>query len=235
MRDTRQQFEHALFRLAKFDPWQQTFQAQFEVAALRLWNIKHPGSKMKFSILRKRHFDTIRPLFEGFKARALIIDNRHSAQRQRLRALLDQLALTLPIRRSNTRWRRVWSNCSSNYSTQGFGAGTYARNSVENQADTARAAGIPVVIRSQTVKTNPDSFTHFAPTSISYYEAWCPIDSDVDVELLQRKSRPSIVEQVRLCWKRGVNPRVYHYFLPPDFETKHGLDYFGGMNQQKVK
>ena len=35
---------------------------------------------------------------------------------------------------------------------------------------------------------------------------------------------PSLVEQVRMSWRRGVNPRVYNPFLPVGFEEKHGLD-----------
>lgn len=239
-RTIRQQFEHALACLGRFNgsgirqPWQRALQAEFETAALTSWRVKHPRSRMKFPTLRKRHFDFIRPVFDRFKARATTIGDRRSVQRSRLHALLDRLATTLPVYHSDTRWRRVWTDSSSSHSTQGFGACKYARNSVENQADIARAAGIPVVIRAQVSTYQRVQYDRYASGSITHYEAWCPVYSDTDVELLRRKSGPSLIEQVRLCWKRGVNPRVYNPFLPSDFEAKHGLGYFGGITEKAV-
>lgn len=43
-----------------------------------------------------------------------------------------------------------------------------------------------------------------------------------------------MVEVVRLCWKREVNPRVMYPFLPHGFEERHGLDYFGGKALDKA-
>lgn len=237
MRTPRQQFEQALCRLTAHNgtglnlSWQRALQDEFETAAITLWRVEHPRSRMKFSTLRKRHFDFIRPIFDRFKSRATAIGTRRSVQRTRLHSLLDRLALspTLFVYRSDTRWRCVWSSSSSSYSTQGFGACKYARNSVENQADIARAAGVPVVIRAQVSTHQRTQYDRYAPDSTTHYEAWCPIYSDTDVELLRRKPGPSLIEQVRLCWKRGTNPRVYNPFLPPNFEAQHGLDCFGGI------
>ena len=43
-----------------------------------------------------------------------------------------------------------------------------------------------------------------------------------------RKPVQSFKDQIKSCWKRGVNPRVYNPFLPAGLEEKLGLDYFGG-------
>ena len=47
-------------------------------------------------------------------------------------------------------------------------------------------------------------------------------------EILKRKPAVPLRETVRLCWKRGVNPRVSMPFLPHGYEESVGLDYFGG-------
>jgi len=48
-----------------------------------------------------------------------------------------------------------------------------------------------------------------------------------------RRPGPTLREQVRLCWKRGVNPRVYSPFLPHGYEQSVGLDYFGGETEPR--
>ena len=47
-------------------------------------------------------------------------------------------------------------------------------------------------------------------------------------DFAMRKPVQSFKDQIKSCWKRGVNPRVYNPFLPAGLEEKLGLDYFGG-------
>lgn len=55
------------------------------------------------------------------------------------------------------------------------------------------------------------------------------VNCDADTwEVVKAKPGVSLKEWVRLCWKRGVNPRVFNPYLPHGFEEKNGLDFFGG-------
>lgn len=61
---------------------------------------------------------------------------------------------------------------------------------------------------------------------VYYYEvlAYCCED---DLPLIIHHPPPTIREQVKMCWGRGINPRVYCPFLPHGYEGKVGLDFFG--------
>ena len=49
----------------------------------------------------------------------------------------------------------------------------------------------------------------------------------VDAEILRRCPPPTLREQVRRSWARGVNPRVFNPFLPHGYEEQVGIDFFG--------
>lgn len=116
----------------------------------------------------------------------------------------------------------------SSYGSQGYGARSYARNSAESRADVARACGVDVEI-TEDVRTweGLDWSGRMTKHSLSTFHVCVGVASKVDVELLKRLPGPTLREQVRLCWKRGVQPRVFNPFLPHDYEEKNGLDYFG--------
>lgn len=109
---------------------------------------------------------------------------------------------------------KVYEVWDATYQSQGFGAGTYARNAAELEvADRLRLAGIPCeVVRSDEIKG------YLVRAAV-----WC----DVDVDLCRHLPAPSLRQQVALCWQRGVNPRVYDPFLPHGYEQSVGLDYQG--------
>lgn len=108
----------------------------------------------------------------------------------------------------------------------------YAQAAAQMDADRATLAGIPAVV----VQIN-----NWSPDMSEYYTTYrrgematpcwaCVVDVEdprVDLEILKHSPAPSLVEQVRLCWARGVNPRVYNPFLPHGFEEKHGISYTG--------
>jgi len=53
----------------------------------------------------------------------------------------------------------------------------------------------------------------------------------LDGEVVKRRYAFTLKERVRRCWKNGLNPRVFHPFLPHGYEEKNSLDYFG--NEKK--
>lgn len=98
------------------------------------------------------------------------------------------------------------------YRSQGFGQDRYTIAEAESHADQARAFNIPVEVTPSEDGMSLNVHVH--------------VESDLDVEILIRRPL-SLREQVRLFWKRGVNPRVYMPFLPYGYEEKQGLDYHG--------
>lgn len=60
--------------------------------------------------------------------------------------------------------------------------------------------------------------------------SWCcevAVRNELHGRAAKRKG-VDMVELVRLCWSKGLNPRVYFPYLPHGFEERHGLDFFGG-------
>lgn len=126
---------------------------------------------------------------------------------------------------------------SEDYRTQGFGAIDYARGMAEMVANQARFYKIPVSIAQVTPEwaTTEARRGRRAPVGgwIPHAEFRVFVEVEhaiIDLLLIQIGPGADLVEQVRLCWARGVNPRVYNPFLPHDFESKHGLDYHGGRH-----
>ena len=118
---------------------------------------------------------------------------------------------------------RLWRTVSaSSYSSQGYGAERYAQAAAQQYVDVAECAGIKAeVLRCE--ERGPTT----GCTLVSF-EVRAEVAANLDLEILSRRPGPTLREQVRLSWKRGVNPRVYNPYLPHDYEARHGLDYFGG-------
>ncbi len=152
------------------------------------------------------------------------------AKLERLTADLNELAQGCTPRVGST-WRKLGTGGS--YHTQGLGAGRYEKGSAEMLADKARLCDVPVDVV-QVCAWTPDMHTAFPKghESQGQWTVFVAVESEADVEIVRRRPGLSLVEQVRLCWKRGVNPRVYNPYLPHGFEEKHGLDFFGNYKEK---
>lgn len=114
----------------------------------------------------------------------------------------------------------------ANYSSQGYGANRYAKNSAMFEADKAEHNGLTAEVRTLDTAARDrwgiayDTYGVFANTN------------EAGLALLEFMEQPPLREQVRLSWKRGTNPRVYMPFLPHGYEEKEGLDFFGGDTRE---
>jgi hypothetical protein len=183
---------------------------QLEVGDLqRRLQRKNPGGGV---------FDRVRGVHEP------LLERRASALYEELTALRKRLSELAPLAEVRAAgpdgdWYALELRSTWDYSTQGFGALHYAEGAVQFTADVARALGFVdgvdlVVLR------------------VPYHteDAWLAavrVEDAIDVEIVKRSPPPPLREQVRLCWKRGVNPRVYNPFLPHGYEEQVGIDYFG--------
>lgn len=138
---------------------------------------------------------------------------RHDAETNAMEDRLWACAADCPVPVATDRMTVVAHAWTASYHTQGLGAASYARAAVESKADVARLAGLNVEI-------------HYRKDTLGSVEAWANT-TELGARLLHYKPGPSLREQVRLCWERHVNPRVYHPFLPAGYEEAEGIDCFG--------
>lgn len=115
------------------------------------------------------------------------------------------------------------SESGSNYATQGYGANHYARQALQQRADKAELHGLKTEVRKMSEQRVGGPY----PWTVETYGLFANTTA-IGWEMLKRRPDVPIRECVRLCWKRGVNPRVYYPFLPHGYEEKTGLDFFGG-------
>jgi len=114
------------------------------------------------------------------------------------------------------RMQHVSTHYKSTWSTQGYGDVTYARNAAQMEVDRIEANGYTGVIRE---------------CGNGQFEILVNVGTFADWTILKAKPGPSLREQIRLCWKRGVNPRVYQPFLPHGLEEKLGIDFQGNYTR----
>lgn len=153
------------------------------------------------------------------------------AEDERLHAALE--ALTKPRREAaraatfsdadtRTTWRLFACVSASSYRSQGYGCDKYTRAAAQEYVAHAARYGVKAEVRDVALERRTET------TGLRHCEVWVLADSR-DVELLRDKPDDvSLREWVRMCWKRGVNPRVYNPHLPHGYEEQHGLDFFGG-------
>lgn len=168
-----------------------------------------------------------------FKARAELLTGNANARRKAAEDALDKLASPEALRPVPGARLPLSTHYTGSYSSQGPGAENYARNSAEASADVARFHGVEVEVRRVEGPPYPSYDWMGRPYTYRsvHFEVLAAVAGEVDVEILRRLRGLPLREQVRLCWKRGVNPRVYNPFLPHGYEEKVGLDYFGGEVQ----
>lgn len=139
------------------------------------------------------------------------------AQQSQLIARLKGLASEAAIHRAGPDgyWHFLDSRRDDDYRSQGYGASRYAEGAVQIAADVARAEGFV------------DGYDLLVLRHDDVCIAVVRVEDDLDVQILRRLPGIPLREQVRLCWKRGVNPRVFNPWLPHNFEHEAGLDYSG--------
>lgn len=191
------------------------------------WQDRFPNKRGKFSLtramgdfgaeeyerIRQQHWtEFCQPRADAFR------DKQKELERQ-----LDELAEKI-VPQPGDEWN-LWRDVStSSYGSQGYGATHYAKAAAENTADTARMYRLEADVRPRYSERTPRDM--YAGGAVGF-GVWVKA-SVVDLAILDRKPGPGLREWVRLCWARGVNPRVYNPWLPFGYEEQAGLDYFGG-------
>ncbi len=205
---------------------QQTFTAQSDAvqaachAALET-DFRTQWPRRKWSLDRAIQCPNLTTLRTEFQARADALFARHQGHLKTLDAILASLAETTPVWTTGD-LRKAMVASAHTYMSQGYGASRYAERQAQMVADKARFHGLTAEVRPEGPARTESRW------GITYqdYAVWVNTDED-GWKLLERKPEVPLKEWLRLCWKRGVNPRVYNPFLPAGLEEKLGIDYFG--------
>ena len=158
--------------------------------------------------------------FPHIEERYLALAGALIQREKELETALDRMAQEEVVRASDCVYTLYASTGTWVYSSQGFGALTYAANAAQMQADKLRYYDIPTHIQKISRDRDQWGIEH------ADFNIWAQADSRT-CEVIRRKNSLPLREWVKLCWKRGVNPRVYQPFLPSGYEESVGLDYFG--------
>ncbi len=120
-------------------------------------------------------------------------------------------------------WKLFATVSTSSYRSQGYGCAKYTREAAQDYVHHAARHGVRGEVRDVALAQRTDL------TDLSHCDVYVLVAGDRDVALLHDKPDDvPLREWVRLCWKRGVNPRVYNPYLPHGYEEQNGLDFFGG-------
>lgn len=159
-------------------------------------------------------------IFARWRAKAdELISAWHQEQETRDAQLRTEAAEELPTIKDLQLVETVYA---STYATQGFGASGYAQAAAENLADLARHYGVPAGVQPVGKARSDKSY------GIRYQDYGVFVQTTpIGWEMLKLRPEPSMREWLKMCWKRGVNPRVYNPYLPHGIEAKLGLDCFG--------
>jgi hypothetical protein len=100
---------------------------------------------------------------------------------------------------------------TSAYASQGFGKDKYAFAKASLLRAHCEAEGIPAFVQKR-----GEDYCVLAETDAA------------GAALIGRRPGLPWKDIVRLCWGWGCQPRVFFWWLPPDFELENGLNFFGG-------
>lgn len=202
-------------------------QQEFGAAVVSAARSKHPKKRnvtpeRAAKLLTDEEYAAIRA---PFQERADALGRQHFDTLKRIKTAMHSLAELATIDVGETEFV-LFERSSCDYSTQGFGASSYARNRCQLEALNARGNGIAAEVRERKDKERRvDGPWSAGP--IQFFEVVVKLASELDLEILRCKPSLPLREQVRLCWKLGANPRVFIQWLDHDYETRVGLDFFG--------
>lgn len=158
-------------------------------------------------------------IYERWKAKAdAVMADHRKAEEDFDAKLIDEALEEIP---ATTFLGQVYTSSASNYRSQGFGASNYAEKAAESKADIARFNGFHAEVR-------PVGSEHRTNDGCRYQDYGVFVNTtDIGWEMLMRRPGPTLRDWLKMCWKRGVNPRVFNPFLSVGLEEKYGIDYFG--------
>jgi hypothetical protein len=152
--------------------------------------------------------------FKPFQDRADELYQQTKSKRESMDEELQELANSIELWNSNTDASIIYSVSDSSYSTQGFGAITYAKGMAEIRAEECKYLGIDANI--ETIRES------YKDIQLVDFAVWVSLNEPEKEILKYKLNSVPFKETVRFCLQRCLNPRVY-WPLPWGYEEKTGL------------
>lgn len=161
-------------------------------------------------------------LFAWFKGRSDTLYEANKVEEEAMEARLKEIAVRSAIPPTPDLHMHE-TRSSGHYSSQGWGAAKYARESIQMEADEAIANGLIAEVRETRRERYSDGYGGGERVDYGLFVN----TTKLGWEMTKRKPAVSLRDWIKSCWKRGVNPRVFNPFLPHGIEEKLGVSYFG--------
>lgn len=205
---------------------------EYREAVVAAMKVKKPKSrKLTFDrALKVLTNDELSAIREPFMKRAAEIQDPLLQREKELGKRANELAEDLQVHPGEKRLK-LKEYSSTTYSTQGYGAISYAQNNAKIASLEAETHGV----KSEVVEVDRGCVKRHWPihdsSAMKDFQVWVFVEDELDVEILRRKP-VSLREHIKACWKHGINPRVMNPYLPYGIEEKLGLDYFGNEKRK---
>lgn len=199
-------------------------QAEYEAEGLALWkSIRRKGWPLaKPDWTKPGALEAREPLDAEYKGKAETLHAQHKAILAECEQEANRIAETLHVEPGED-WHEAERIGSWAYSSQGYGAVSYAKGACENRMLDFEAHGVETRIRKTDAK--PAKGFHGVPSATFVGEA--RVRDALDIEIGKRKPRLSLRDWMKACWRKGLNPRVLNPFLPHGLEERMGVGYQG--------
>lgn len=206
---------------AALDAQNQTLQVAFGIECDRQWRAAFPRQQ-RHGRGKLLEIPGYSELLADWQEATLEIWRRHERLRDAFKSAMAGAARCEELPRV-PELQRVHVSYAGTYSTQ-TQSSRYAKGEAETYADKAKHYGLRAEVRPDgELRTTPGIYGG----SYQDYAVWADT-TEIGAAMLMHRPGIPLRDWIRAYWKRGVNPRVYHYWLPYDLEEKLGLDYFGG-------
>lgn len=204
----------ALGELVEKSPINEEFK---QACAEALGKIGGKKAKDPIKALREADTKTFDSIFDRYRARA---DQAYEEAKRPIKPLeekLRELAITATAR-DGAFPAMVYESWISTYSSQGFGAETYAQGA-------ARVFMMHIFHCAPNARIEK---IHSTTTGkVQGFAVYVSVEDPIDAEIIKRKPGLTTREWVKACWKTGINPRVLNPWLPVGYEERNGIDYAG--------
>lgn len=180
-------------------------------------------------ILGEERYAQIRGRYEPIVAAVV---KHHQTERERVKELMNPAADLISLMPDpEAAWikREVETVWSSTYSTQGFGAHSYARNDAEDRAQHYKISGLQAEVRVCWLRDEHPGERFWAKSDLARYEVWVRA-SEEDAEIARYKSGLSMKDWLQWCWDHGSNPRVFLPGLSYGLEDRLGVRIGGQLS-----
>lgn len=165
-------------------------------------------------------------IYKSFRDRAQVIYQEWFTAKQQLEydlAVIAEKVTTQELQAycADSEMNIVHVSSSYDYHTQGYGAASYARGEALRWQQKFEYYGLKTMLEEV---TSTEHYVHGIAMRRYVLSANC---APAVAEIVRRKPEIPLRDWLKMCWKNGVNPRVYNPFLRYGLEEELNIDYFG--------